>query len=108
MMVVMTFRVAVTQDFELAKRLVYEACITSKFVFLRKPVSMVVKEVVKDGTFCTAISCKAYVIDARYETSFVTDVTERVKRAFAQHHIRYPYIREYTLNSETWDDYPVV
>jgi small-conductance mechanosensitive channel len=106
MMVVMPFYIAVTEDFELAKRIVYEACITSKYVFLKKPVVMVVKEEVK-GTFCTTVMCKAYVIDARYETAFITDVTERVKRAFRRHRIQAPYNREYSVRSVEWEDFVV-
>lgn len=104
MMVVMPFYIAATEDFELAKRIVYEACLTSKFVFLQKPVVMVVKEE-SEPTFCTKISVKAYVIDARYETAFSTDVTERVKRAFRQHRIQAPYFREYSVRSMEWEDY---
>lgn len=106
MMVVMPFFIAVTEDFELAKRIVYEACITSKYVFLKKPVVMVVKEEM-EPMFCTRIQAKAYVIDARYETAFVTDVTERVKRAFRRHHVQAPYNREYSVRSVDWEDYAV-
>ncbi len=105
MMVVMKFYIAVTEDFSLAKRIVYEAAITSKFVFLKKPVAMVVKEQVEGPAFCTLIQCKAYVIDVRYETAFVTDVTERVKRAFREHRIQHPYAREYSVRSQEWEDF---
>lgn len=104
MMVVMPFYIAVTEDFELAKRIVYEACITSKYVFLKKPVVMVVAEEIQ-GMLCTSVKCKAYVIDARYETAFITDVTERVKRAFRRHKIQAPYNREYSVRSVEWEDF---
>ena len=105
MMVVIKFHIAMTEDFELAKTLVYEACITSKYVFLHKPVSILVQEEITPVAFSTTISCKAYVIDARYEKAFVSDVTERVKRAFRNHDIHYPYTREYSVRSNTWNDY---
>ncbi len=104
MMVVIPFHIAITEDFELAKRIVYEACITSKFVFLTKPVVMVIKDEVKEGVFCTSVIAKAYVIDARYETALVTDVTERVKRAFRTHEIQPPYAREYSVRSTHWEE----
>ena len=104
MMVVIKFHIAVTEDFELAKRLVYEACVTSKYVFLHKPVVINVKDEVTAITYATTISAKAYVIDARYETAFITDVTERVKRAFREHQIYYPYGREYQVLGIDWDE----
>ncbi len=103
MMVVMKFYISVTEDFELAKRIIYEACVTSKYVFLKKPVSIVVRETV-EPTLATVLTCKAYVIDVRYETALGTDVTERVKRAFRRHRMQYPYNREYQIHTGEWDD----
>ncbi len=104
MMVVMKFYISVTEDFELAKRIVYEACITSKYVFLSKPVTMHVRDQVTDVAYATVIICKAYVIDTRYESAFQTDVTERVKRAFRKNNISHPYAREFSVRSSKWDD----
>ncbi len=100
MMVSMQFYVALTEDFRLAKRLVYEACVTSRYVFLEQPVVMLVEDVAKETAFATVITCKAYVIDARFEKDFVTDVTERVKRVFRRHGIQAPYAREYPVGVE--------
>lgn len=97
MMVAMKFYVAMTADFEVAKRTVYEACVTSKFVYLEKPVTIVVKDEVVGPAYATVLTCKAYVIDTRYEMDFVTDVTERVKRAFEARGVEYPYARELRL-----------
>lgn len=104
MMVVVEFHIAMSEDFDLAKRLVYEACITSKFVYLDKPVQILLKEQVTNIAYSTIIICKAYVIDARYETEFISDVTERVKRAFQSHRVRYPYAREYQLTAMNWEE----
>jgi small-conductance mechanosensitive channel len=105
MMVVMDFHIAVTEDFELAKRLIYEACTTSKYVFLEKPVRVEVSEEVEEATFTTQLRCKAYVIDTRYEKAFITDVTERVKRAFRKYRIKHPYQRRFSLNDPERDEY---
>ena len=105
MMVVMDFYISMTEDFELAKRIIYEACTTSKYVFLEKPVRVELEEEVKDVAFCTTLRCKAYVIDTRYEKAFVTDVTERVKRAFREHRIKYPYAREFQVGAPERDEY---
>lgn len=104
MMVVMKFYISVTEDFELAKRIVYEACITSKYVYLKKAVTMVIRDEVTKVAFSTCVICKAYVIDTRYETAFQTDVTERVKRAFRKNKIQHPYAREYSVRASRWDE----
>ena len=67
MMVVMDFHIAMTEDFELCKDLIYEACTTSKYVYLEKPVKVRIEEKVETVAFATTLTCKAYVIDARYE-----------------------------------------
>jgi small-conductance mechanosensitive channel len=105
MMVVVKYHIAVTEDFELAKRLVYEAVVTSKYVFLHKPVTILVKEEVTAIAFATVIVAKAYVIDTRYEMAFVSDVTERVKRAFRHNDIQQPFMRESHVAETHWDVY---
>lgn len=94
MLVAMEFYIAVTEDFQLAKELVYRACVTSKFVFLERPVTILIEDVARDTAFTTVLTCKAYVIDTRFEKDFITDVTERVKRTFRNHDIHAPYARE--------------
>jgi small conductance mechanosensitive channel len=105
MMVEMRFYIALSADFELAKQLVYEACITSKYVYLSKPVTMHVHDEITPLAFATLVLCKAYVIDARYERAFLSDVMVRVKKAFKEHRIHYPYVREYSVRSDDWQDY---
>ncbi len=105
MMVSMEFHISMTEDFELAKQILYEACTTSRYVFLEKPVTLELEEGVKNIAFCTTLRCKAYVIDARYEKSFVTDVTERAKRAFREYDIDYPYTREVQFENPGRSEY---
>ena len=104
MKVVMDFHIAVTEDHQLAKELVYESCVSSRYVFLEKPVQMVVTESEGAMGASTTVTCKAHVIDARYESSFVTDVTERVRRAFREHRIQRPYLRTYEVRSVEFED----
>ncbi|MBA2662599.1 MAG: mechanosensitive ion channel family protein [Bradymonadaceae bacterium] len=105
MMVVLRFHIAMSADFELARRIVYEACITSKFVFLKKPVVTGVHEKFLQPVFATVIVCRAYVIDARYEMAFDSDVTQQVRRAFREHKIYAPYVRQYSVRDDQWDDF---
>lgn len=90
-MCVWHFYLGCNEDFEQAKQIVYEATATSRYVYLNKPITVVVREgPVSDkvGEQAIRISSKAYVLDGRYETAFGTDVTERVLRAFRQTGIR--------------------
>lgn len=91
MLVKMKFYIAVTADFELARRIIFEAIITSKYVYLSQPVTIGVHEELTNQGYATVFVCRAYVIDARYEFAFDSDVTQRIKRAFREHQIEYPY-----------------
>ncbi len=90
MMIAIKFYIAMDEDFDLARRIIYEACVTSKYVYLNKPVIITMKDDITGMAFSTVIQCKAYVIDTRYEKAFETDVTARVKRAFKKHGLKYP------------------
>jgi small-conductance mechanosensitive channel len=91
MMIVMNFFIDVDEDFERAKAIVREACVSSPYVFLDKPVVMHVRERDRTWGYDTMIVCKSYVNDVRFESAFMTDVTERVKRGFKAHGIRSPH-----------------
>ncbi|MDA0874436.1 MAG: mechanosensitive ion channel, partial [Bacteroidetes bacterium] len=71
-------------DERLARRLAYEAAASSKFVYRRKPIVVLVKDEF-DKVFLTHLMVKAYVIDTRYEFLLMTDITERCREAFREH-----------------------
>lgn len=90
-MCVHRFTIGCNEDFDLAKQIIYEATASSRYVYLNKPIVVVLREgPVPEGAerFAILITVKAYVLDGRYETAFGTDITERVLRAFRRHHIR--------------------
>jgi small-conductance mechanosensitive channel len=90
-MCVFPFYVGCNENIAEAKRIIYEATASSRYVYLDEPITIVVREgAVPDGAerFAIGVTVKAYVFDGRYETAFGTDVTERVKRAFAKQGIR--------------------
>lgn len=91
MMVQIDFFIGVEEDHLLAKRLAYEAVVTSRFVYLQKPVKVWIEDVAQAETFATRVRAKFYVIDTRFESAVRSDVSERLKLAFAHHHIRSPY-----------------
>ena len=89
-MVVIDINIAAAEDFSRAKDLVEEAAFSSPWVYLEKPVVTLVSDEFKGERFVTVIRLKAYVIDARFERTFASDVTQRVKAAFAGAGVRTP------------------
>lgn len=70
-------------DEETAKRIAFNAAISSKFVYLSKPVVVLVADVFEE-TFLTRVRVKAYVLDPRLEFQFQSDVTERARAGFRE------------------------
>jgi small-conductance mechanosensitive channel len=64
-----------------AKEIAYDAAANSKYVYLKKPIVVLIKDDFKE-TFLTKIIVKAYVLDARYEAAFSSDVTETAKSQY--------------------------
>ena len=71
-------------DERLAKKIAYEAAASSPFVYLHKPIVVLVRDVFNQ-TFLTNLKVKAYVLDQRYEFRFMSDVTERARDEFRKH-----------------------
>ncbi len=109
-MVVVPFYIGAAEDFKLARGIIREATVTSRYVYLEKPVVTLVSDEFLGERFVTVIRVKAYVFDVRYEKAFASDVTERVKEAFVAEGIRTPdrQYRDLDLNqgSETTTDEP--
>lgn len=72
-----------------AKSIAYEAAINSKYVYLNKPIVVMVRDVFKE-TFLTHLKVKAYVLDTRYEFAFASDVTEAAKAEFLREGLLWP------------------
>ncbi len=68
-------------DVSKAKEIAYDAAANSKFVYLKKPIVVLIKDEFKE-TFLTRVVIKAYVLDARYEARFASDVTETAKMQY--------------------------
>ncbi len=90
MMVVCDFHLALDADIERAQSLIHEAIVTSRFVYLKKPVSFVINEVVVAERLAILIRAKAYVLDVHYEKAFQSDVVFRVSKLFIDHKIGRP------------------
>ncbi|QXD16502.1 mechanosensitive ion channel family protein [Rhodocaloribacter litoris] len=79
-------------DVKKAKEIAYRAAATSKYVYLDKPIVVIVRDEFKE-TFLTHLVVKAYVIDTRYESAFSSDVTEQAKTEFLRHGMLVPFYR---------------
>ncbi|CAN5923893.1 mechanosensitive ion channel [soil metagenome] len=84
------FYIGIDQDVELAAELIREACLTSPYVFLERPVPVLLKQVVLHDYIAMHIKARPYVFDCKYEKPFETDVHLRVAKAFRAHGIHPP------------------
>lgn len=82
MMIQMDFWVGLDQDVTTAKRIVSEALTSSRYVSLALPWSVNLAEVIDDSYLAVRLRAKGYVLDVRFESAFVSDVTERVLEGF--------------------------
>jgi small-conductance mechanosensitive channel len=90
-MVVMKFHVSPETDGVRAKEIVQEAVLASKYLYLGKPLVVLVSNILTEhGQVVVELTAKAYVYDARHEKSFASDVAERVLVAFKQNGINMP------------------
>ena len=73
-------------DIEKVKKIAWEAAATSKYVYLKKPIVVLIGDEFKE-TFLTRIRIKAYVLDTRYEFAFKSEVTESAKMEYVKQNI---------------------
>ena len=101
MQVGMDFYVGVDQNIRLACELIKEACITSRYAYLDRPVPILAKQVIKDDYVAFHIKARPYVLDTKYEKPFETDVHLRVHEAFAEHGILPPAVLHRSIGGDT-------
>lgn len=92
MQVVMDFHIGADQDVLRARSIVSEAGLSSRYVYLPKPVVVLVAQVVLGSTVAVRVRLKAYVLDTKFEKAFETDVHLRVLQAFAEQRVLPPAI----------------
>lgn len=76
--VVAEFFVPAHVDLIKLKRIVYRAAAVSRYVYLKKPIAIVIKNEIHQGHSLLKIRLKAYVFDLRYEFAFASEMTELV------------------------------
>lgn len=92
MMVVMDFHIGLDQDIARARNIVAEAAVTSRYVYLPKPVVVLVSQVIAENYVAVRLRLKSYVLDTKYEKALETDVNLRVLGAFREHGIMPPAV----------------
>lgn len=90
MQVPMDFFVGLDQDLRLACEIVREACLTSRYVYLDRPVPVIVKQLMVNNYVVYKLTARPYVLDTKYEEAFLTDVHVRVHDAFQEQGIAPP------------------
>jgi small-conductance mechanosensitive channel len=98
MQVAMDFFVGMDQDVTLAAEIIREACLTSPYVFLDRPIPVLAKQVVLHDYIAFQIKARPYVFDCKYEKPFETDVHFRVLEAFRQNGIHPPALLHRSLS----------
>lgn len=67
-------------DTEKAREIAYMAAATSRYIYLNKPIAIIIKNEVHEGRSLFKLRLKAYVLDIRYEFPFMSEMTETVMK----------------------------
>jgi small-conductance mechanosensitive channel len=90
--------IGIDQDVKLACELYEEATATSRYIYLKNPIDVLVNQVIVNDMIAIRLRLKAYVLDTKYEKAFESDVTLRALEAFAKHGIGPPAILHRNMN----------
>jgi small-conductance mechanosensitive channel len=90
MMVTADFHFALDADIDRATDIVRQVIVTSRFAYLKKPVTFVVEEVSVAERIAIRLRAKAYVLDVDHEKQFLSDVTRRATKLLREAGITRP------------------
>jgi small-conductance mechanosensitive channel len=74
-------------DVDTVKRIAYRAAVSSRYVYLQKPIAIIALNEVHEENFVLKLRVKAYVLDIRYEFPFKSDMTELILSELKQRDI---------------------
>lgn len=92
MMIQVDLFIGADQNLQEALRLLSEVVTTSRYVNLNRRWSVLASEVIQETYFAIRLRAKAYVLDARLEKAFESDITERALAAFADAGVEAPVV----------------
>lgn len=96
MMIEINFHLDLSTDLVRAKKILFETAATSKYIFLKKPLSIVFSEVEFAQRPAMQLRIKCYVIDVRFEKAFQTDILQRGNLALIEANIYRPRFMDLT------------
>ena len=76
--VVSEFYLPTNIDLIRLKKIAYRAAAVSRYVYLKKPIAVILKNEIHEGQSLLKMRLKAYVLDLRYEFAFASEMTEFV------------------------------
>lgn len=100
MMIQVKLFIGADQNLDEARRLLGEVVTTSRYVNLNRNWNVGVSQVIENDYFATQLRAKAYVLDARLEKAFESDITERALDAFEAAKIGPPAVLHRNVGSE--------
>ena len=90
MMIVSHFYISLDENLDRVRDIVNEVAISSRFIYLDKPVTIIFEEVAISNTFALKVILKTYVIDVKYEKVFQSDLVERIEKHFRLNEVKRP------------------
>ena len=90
MQVIVDFLIGANEDIDRAREILNEAALSSRFIYLPKPIVVLVTQVPMQNFVAVRLRLKAYVLDTKHEKAFETDITVRTLRAFREQGISPP------------------
>jgi small-conductance mechanosensitive channel len=100
MLIIIDLFIDPSSDFDLAMRILKEAVITSKYVYVTKDCPVFI--FLNDFPFYRRVRAKAYVYDLRHEFDFRSDVTVRAWRSYMEKGIKPPRADVLNLAGNPW------
>jgi len=70
-----------------AKKIAYQAAAVSRYIYLNKPIAVIIKNEIHQGRSLLKMRLKAYVLDIRFEFPFMSEMTEIVMSELLQHQL---------------------
>lgn len=104
MLIEVNFHVDLASDIKLAKEILYETAVTSPYIFLKKPVALVLTELNFANRPAMQIRIKSYVLDVQFEKAFQSDLLIRGNEALVEARITRPSFLDEELNQKIFSD----
>ena len=82
------------------KKICFMAAAVSRYTYLKKPITVTIKNEINEGRSLFKVRLKAYVFDIRYEFAFASEMTELVMNQILKEKLVAPEVLSY-FNPET-------